>query len=157
MCLHHVFSCRLYFLQNSHTLGYRWGKDIYYLSGNIGKPCKMNSIMTIINGCPVSQKMWHAKELSVLSGHKCRAYVKICSPSPAMVTSSNEGKILQWNENKQTNKTKAYLFHHHLILTSFLLWTTWVFSSFLSFFFLDMTPTIFVSPWDLRYVLFSGT
>ena len=35
----------------------------------------------------ISQYMWHAKEPSLLYGHKCRALVKICSPSSAMVTS----------------------------------------------------------------------
>ena len=43
--------------------------------------------ITIINGCPVSQQIWHAKEPSLLNGHKCRAQVKICSPLPVIVTS----------------------------------------------------------------------
>ena len=50
----------------------------------------------------VSQLVWHAKEPLLLNGHKCRAKVKICSPSLAMVKSPNEGKILEWDE--QTNK-----------------------------------------------------
>ena len=32
-----------------------------------------SSEMTIINGYPVSQKVWHAKELSLLNGNECRA------------------------------------------------------------------------------------
>ena len=52
----------------------------------------------------ISQYMWHAKEPSLLYGHKCRALVKICSPSSAMVTSPNEWKILKWDENLQRNK-----------------------------------------------------
>ena len=54
--------------------------------------------------------MWQAKEPSLLNGHECRAWVKICSPSPAMVTSQYEWKILecdekpQWNIQTNTNK-----------------------------------------------------
>ena len=49
--------------------------------------CHGSTEMTIINGCPLSQYVWHAKELSLLNGHECWAKVKICSPSPVMVTS----------------------------------------------------------------------
>ena len=66
--------------------------------------CHRSSEMTIINGCPVSQYVWHAKEPVLLNGHKCRAKIKICSPSAAMVTSPNEWKILEWDEKLQTNK-----------------------------------------------------
>ena len=38
-----------------------------------------------INGCPLSQYIWNAQE--TLNGYECRVLVKICSPSPAMVTS----------------------------------------------------------------------
>ena len=58
------------------------------------------SEMTIINGCPVSQQLWHAKEPSLLS--KCRAQVKICSPSPVMLRS----QFLNWTQNILS----AYLF-----------------------------------------------
>ena len=37
----------------------------------------------------------HAKEPSLLNGHECRLKVKICSPSPAMLTSPNEWKNLE--------------------------------------------------------------
>ena len=56
--------------------------------------------MTIINGCPVSQYVWHAKEHSLLYGHKCRTQVKICNPSPA-----RRMKNSQQDEKLQTNKT----------------------------------------------------
>ena len=60
--------------------------------------------MTIINECPLSQWVWHSKEPLLLNGHKSREWVKICNPSPAMVTSPYEWKILQRDENPQTNK-----------------------------------------------------
>ena len=60
--------------------------------------------MTIINGCPVSHYLWHSKEPSLLNGHNWRAKIKICGPSPAMVTSQNKWKILEWNEKLQTSK-----------------------------------------------------
>ena len=43
------------------------------------------------------------------------AQVKICSPSPAMLTSTYEWKILEWDEKPQTNKPQIFM---HL--------TTWV-------------------------------
>ena len=33
--------------------------------------CHSSSEKTILNGCQVSQYEWHAKEPSVLNGHKC--------------------------------------------------------------------------------------
>ena len=41
---------------------------------NIGNRCECHrsSRMTIINGCPVSQYVWHPKEPSLLNGHECR-------------------------------------------------------------------------------------
>ena len=48
--------------------------------------------------------MWHAKEPSLLNGHERRASVKICSPSTAIVSSPYKWKILEWNENPQTDK-----------------------------------------------------
>ena len=38
----------------------------------------------------VTVRVWHAKEPSLLDGNECRAQVKICNPSPAMVTSPSE-------------------------------------------------------------------
>ena len=61
--------------------------------------------MTIINGCPVSQKVWHSKEPSLLKGHECRAQVKICSLSSVTFTSPHERKI----QNKQINKQTRYM------------------------------------------------
>ena len=64
---------------------------------------------SIINGCPVSQQMWHPKDPSLLNGHECRAKVEICS--------------LQWywwclhlinnfsNRTETTNKQKHNLFY----------------------------------------------
>ena len=49
--------------------------------------CHGSSEMTNIKGRPVSQQVWHVKEHSLLNGHECRAKVKICSPSLAIVTS----------------------------------------------------------------------
>ena len=66
--------------------------------------CHRSSEMTILNGRPVSQQVWHVREPSLLNGHECRTQVKICSPSPAMVTSPYEKKILEWDEKLQTNK-----------------------------------------------------
>ena len=62
--------------------------------------------MTIINGCPVSQKVWYAKESSLLNGHECRAWLKFCSPWLVMVTSPYEWKILEGDDKLQTNKQK---------------------------------------------------
>ena len=57
---------------------------------------------------PVWQWVWHVKELSLLNGHECRAQVKICSPSPAMVTSTYKCKILEWEDKLQQNKQNSY-------------------------------------------------
>ena len=46
-----------------------------------------------INGCSVSQKVWHIKEPSLLNGHECRVYVKFCSPSPVRT-----GQPQWWHE-----------------------------------------------------------
>ena len=46
--------------------------------------------MTIKNGYPVSLQVWLAKEPSMLNGPDCQAKLKICSPSPVMVTSLSE-------------------------------------------------------------------
>ena len=62
--------------------------------------------MIIINGCSVSQLVWHVKEPSLLNGHECRAKLKIFRPSPAMVTSPNEWKKFEWDEKLQIKKTK---------------------------------------------------
>ena len=40
----------------------------------------------------------------LLNGHECREHVKICSPSPAIVTSPYEWKILECDEKHQTSK-----------------------------------------------------
>ena len=48
--------------------------------------------------------MWHAKEPSLLNGHECRAKVNICSPSPVLMPSPYEWKILEWDEKTQTNE-----------------------------------------------------
>ena len=57
-----------------------------------------------INGCPVSQYLWHAKEPSLLNAYMCRAYVNIFRSPPVMVMFPYEWKILEWDENpKQTN------------------------------------------------------
>ena len=44
------------------------------------------------------------KEHFLLNDQKCRAYVKLCSLSPVMMTSQNEWKILQWNAHRLKNK-----------------------------------------------------
>ena len=61
---------------------------------------------TIRKGRPVSQLEWHAIEPSMLYGHGCRAYVNICSHSPAMLTSPYEWTILKWDDKLHTNKQK---------------------------------------------------
>ena len=66
--------------------------------------CHGPSEMIITNGCPVSQSVWHTKEPSLLNSHECRAKVKFFSPSSAMVTSTYEWKILEWDEKPQANK-----------------------------------------------------
>ena len=52
----------------------------------------------------MSQYVWHVKGLSLLSAHEFRVHVRICSPSPVTVTSRNERKNLDWDEQFQTNK-----------------------------------------------------
>ena len=92
-----------------HTGGanWLWRKNRWWRlhSQTLGNRSKSHgsSEMTIINECPVSQ--WHAKEPLLLNGHECPACINICSPSPAMVTSPYEWKILEWNEqtSKQTD------------------------------------------------------
>ena len=68
--------------------------------GSTDKPsalgvCHGSSEMTNLNGCPVSQWVWHAKEPSLL--YEC----KICSPSPEKVTSPNERNILGLDEKSK--------------------------------------------------------
>ena len=46
-----------------------------------------DSEMTILNGCVVTQYVWHAKKHSMSNDHKCRVQVKMCSPSLVMVKS----------------------------------------------------------------------
>ena len=66
--------------------------------------CHGSSEMTIINGCPVSQWVWHDKEPTLLNGHDCRAKVKIWSSSLSMVTYPYDWKIFKWDDKPQTNK-----------------------------------------------------
>ena len=50
--------------------------------------------------------------------NKCRAEVNICRPSPAMVTSPNEGKFSSGTKNsKQTKKTPTVLSHIFICIT----------------------------------------
>ena len=65
--------------------------------------CNRSSAMTIINGCHVSQQVWHAEEPSMLNGHECRAYVKICDGSQWV----KGGRKKHQETNKQTNKQIA--------------------------------------------------
>ena len=76
-----------------------WKKDKHLKSISV-----MSLQMTKLNGYPVSQEVWHAKEPSLLNCHKCRTKVKFCSPLPIMVTSPNEWKILECDEKLQTNR-----------------------------------------------------
>ena len=48
--------------------------------------------------------MWHAKEPSLLNDHERLVQVNICSSSSVVVTSPRECKILERDENPQTNK-----------------------------------------------------
>ena len=65
--------------------------------------------------------MWHAKESSLLNGHECRAYVKICSPSPAMVLSPYEWEIVEW-DNKPLTKKQTNRETNKQILNLFVYW-----------------------------------
>ena len=49
--------------------------------------------------------MWHAKEPSLFNGHECRAYDKIWSPLPVIVTSPYHWKILEWDVKPPKKKT----------------------------------------------------
>ena len=49
-----------------------------------------SSDMTIINRCVVSQQLWQAKERPLVNDCQCRVQIKICKPSPVMVTSPYE-------------------------------------------------------------------
>ena len=48
--------------------------------------CHGSSEMTIMIGCPMSQQVWHAEEVSLLKGHECRIQIQTCSPSSVTVT-----------------------------------------------------------------------
>ena len=67
-----------------------------------------SSEMTIINGCPVPQYVWHAKNfycpIAISARHRSK-----CSPSLVIVTSLHEWKILKWGRknHKQTKKTRV--------------------------------------------------
>ena len=52
--------------------------------------------------------MWRAKEPSLFKGYECRAYVKICSPSPVMVTSTYDCIIIEWDNKHTTKQTNTY-------------------------------------------------
>ena len=65
--------------------------------------------MTIINGCPVPQQVWHAKEPSGPNGHKCRARQNLQpfdgNGDAFIVKHSRVGrKTSNKQTNKQTNK-----------------------------------------------------
>lgn len=47
------------------------------------------------NGCPISQKVLHAKESSVLKGHECQVWVIIYSPSPALGTVWKQQEVFE--------------------------------------------------------------
>ena len=64
--------------------------------------------MTIINGCAMPQWIWRAKEPSLFKGYECRAYVKICSPSPVIVTSPYDWIIIEWDNKHTTKQTNKY-------------------------------------------------
>ena len=69
--LEHLDGVYMIFLQ--FTL-YHWKKCLFCFllrSTELIRPRRWK--MTIINGCHVSQKVWHAKELSLLNYQKCRA------------------------------------------------------------------------------------
>ena len=72
----------------------------------LGNRCKCHgsSVMTIVNVRLVSSCVWHVKEPSLLNGHECRAWVKICSPS--LVTSPYEWNIIEWYEKLQRKQNK---------------------------------------------------
>ena len=74
---------------------------IQFHSQTLGNRCECHesSEMTIIKGRPVSQYVWYVKEPSLLNVYEWRVKVKICSPSPLMVTSPNEWKFLDTDEN----------------------------------------------------------
>ena len=57
--------------------------------------CHGSSEMIIKKGLTVSQQLWHVKELSPLYDNECWFQVKICSCSPLMVISPNDGKWKQ--------------------------------------------------------------
>ena len=65
--------------------------------------CHGSSDMTIINGRPVSQWVRYVKEPLLHNGYECRAQVKKCSPSSAMLTSPY-GENFEWHDKLQTKK-----------------------------------------------------
>ena len=81
--------------------------------------------MTIINGFPVSQQIWHAKEHSLLNGHECREKVKIWSQSPVKVMSPYEWKISSCGvkppKSKDTNLIKLLTVMKHQFLQHYLI------------------------------------
>ena len=54
---------------------------------------------------------------SLLNGHHCQVWGKLCSPLPVMVTSPKEWKILECN-NKPKKRTKAVQFRTSVHLIS---------------------------------------
>ena len=60
--------------------------------------------MTIINGRPVSQRMWHVKEPSLLNDHECRAKPFTGSGYVPMSEKFPCGTINFKKKHKQTNK-----------------------------------------------------
>ena len=51
--------------------------------------------VSLVLGDDHYEKIWHAKEPSLLTGNEWRATVKICSLSPAMATSPYEWKLFR--------------------------------------------------------------
>ena len=68
--------------------------------------CQRSSDMTIINGYPVSQGIWHAIESSLHNGYKCRALAKTFSLSSVMVTFLYESRVGRKPLNKKQKQKK---------------------------------------------------
>ena len=63
--------------------------------------------MTIINDLRMSCV---TVGVALLYDHEHREWVKICIPSPVMVTSPYEWKILEWDENPEQKKNRVHYY-----------------------------------------------
>ena len=83
----------------------QWQLHCWTLSNR--RECHGSSEMTIINGCPVSKCLWHAKEPSLLNGHECQNLQPFTGNGDVSIWVKNS-RVEREPPNKLTNKLLRY-------------------------------------------------